>query len=420
MRAIVTVLLAFPLVALAAPPPSRAAQLKLKSGAEGKVCLECHLDFADVLKKASVHTPVRNANCAGCHNPHASDHGKLLAATGNGVCVACHPAVPAKGAKSVHKPVREKCTSCHDPHASDFAKNLAKRPAELCTSCHTKLGDTIEAAKYKHRPIEKGGCVTCHDPHGGAGATLLKKDVPALCVGCHKTDGAFFAKKHMGYPVEKARCTSCHDPHASSQAALLSDNVHQPVAKKACGQCHVAPTSAKPFAVKGEGAGLCKMCHAERIGAMMGKNRLHAAVLAGDGCLSCHTPHASREPRLVKGNLVAVCGTCHADTIRRQDNTPTKHPPMQKGQCAACHDPHGGDAALLFTNADGIALCGKCHDWQRHSTHPIGEKHKDPRNANLTMECLSCHRAHGTEYKHMSPYPETTALCTKCHEKYRR
>ena len=166
--------------------------------------------------------------------------------------------------------------------------------------------------------------------------------------------------------------------------------------------------------------GLCRMCHADRINTMMDANRLHRPVVSGKACLTCHNPHASREPKLVKGNMVNVCGSCHADTIRRQVNSPTKHPPMVKGKCTACHDPHGGEAALLFVNSDTIAVCGKCHDWQRHSSHPLGDKHRDPRNANLTLDCLSCHRAHGTEYKSLSPYPETTALCTKCHEKYRR
>jgi predicted CXXCH cytochrome family protein len=50
----------------------------------------------------------------------------------------------------------------------------------------------------------------------------------------------------------------------------------------------------------------------------------------------------------------------------------------------------------------------------------MGEKLKDPRNKNLTIQCLSCHRAHGTEYKKLIPYPTTSELCTKCHEQYRR
>ena len=52
----------------------------------------------------------------------------------------------------------------------------------------------------------------------------------------------------------------------------------------------------------------------------------------------------------------------------------------------ACHDPHGSDSLFLANNASIIDLCGKCHDWQKHSTHPIGEKVKDPRNKNLNVQ----------------------------------
>ena len=69
---------------------------------------------------------------------------------------------------------------------------------------------------------------------------------------------------------------------------------------------------------------------------------------------------------------------------------------------------------------DIVETCGKCHDWLKHSSHPMGEKFADPRNKNLRLQCLSCHRSHGTEYKHLIPYPVTTELCTKCHEKFKR
>ena len=84
------------------------------------------------------------------------------------------------------------------------------------------------------------------------------------------------------------------------------------------------------------------------------------------------------------------------------------------------HDPHSAELPLMLTSANGIELCGTCHAWQRHASHPIGGGKKDPRNANLSLECASCHRAHGTEYAHMIPFPKTSDLCTKCHEQYRR
>ncbi len=121
-----------------------------------------------------------------------------------------------------------------------------------------------------------------------------------------------------------------------------------------------------------------------------------------------------------RGGAVATCGACHADTIKRQANSPTKHDPVLNGQCGACHDPHSSNGALLLANPNIVESCGACHDWLKHSSHPMGEKFADPRNKNLKVQCLSCHRAHGTEYRHMMPYATTSDTCTKCHERFKR
>ena len=240
-----------------------------------------------------------------------------------------------------------------------------------------------------------------------------------MCTGCHKVDKPIFTKQHMNYPVGKARCTSCHDPHGSNVRGMLYNKVHPPVAKAMCSQCHEAPGSPRKFQPKQEGAQLCRLCHSTQLAAMAGKARVHRPVAEG-ACLSCHSPHASKAAGLLKAEMVTVCGSCHSDTIKRQERSPTKHDPIKNGACNKCHDPHSSDIALMFVKANGIDLCGSCHDWQKHSSHPIGATRKDPRNKNLGLECLSCHRAHGTEYKHMVPYATTTDLCTKCHEGMKR
>ena len=407
--------------AASAAPAGSANKFKLKPGANGNVCLDCHGgDFEKNLKKPFVHTPVKSRDCVGCHNPHTSDHGKFLAAEGGKTCAACHSVVPDKP-KSSHKPVADGgCLTCHDPHASSFKNNLVKAPAELCAGCHKPVSEAAAKAKFKHKPVEQG-CSTCHDPHGSAqSTTLLKAGVPDLCVRCHKVDKPLFAQKHLNYPVGKARCTSCHDPHGSNMQGMLYDNVHPPVAKGMCAQCHQPAGSPTALATKQTGMLLCKGCHAPRVNAMLEQSRVHWAVMGGDACLSCHNPHAAKQKGLVKGNMVSVCGACHADTVRRQEAAETKHKPVGEGKCTACHNPHGSSSPLLFAKADTIEMCGTCHDWQKHATHPIGPDRKDPRNQNLTLGCLSCHRAHGTEYKHMNPYASTTDLCTKCHEKFKR
>jgi predicted CXXCH cytochrome family protein len=114
---------------LAAGPAAAAPNFKLKKGAEGKLCLECHAGQLDeVLKRPFVHTPVRSRECTGCHNPHASDHGKLLGGEPSKACLACHQVVPS-GARSRHRPIEEKGCTCHEPHAaSSSTREGRQRP----------------------------------------------------------------------------------------------------------------------------------------------------------------------------------------------------------------------------------------------------------------------------------------------------
>jgi predicted CXXCH cytochrome family protein len=420
MRSAIALLLA----ALAAAPGGALAQAskqKLKPGAGGAGCLECHVKFGDVLKKTAVHTPVRQRQCTGCHNPHASDHAKLLTADGSTSCLACHATIVPKDAKSVHRPASEtRCLECHDPHSSAIPAILVKPVDTLCAGCHKPIAEGIAKAKRKHAPVEKG-CVTCHDPHGSAtSANVLKKPVPALCIQCHKTDKPIFTKQHFGYDVARSDCTSCHDPHGSSKPGILYDEVHSPVAKGMCAQCHDAPGSANALRTKERGPQLCAGCHGQKVNDMLARNRVHSPVLEGQACLTCHAPHAAKGKGLMRGSTIAVCGSCHSDTLKRLAASPTKHQPIADGECGKCHDPHSGNASLMLTSASTVEMCGKCHDWLNHSSHPMGDKAKDPRNRNLTVQCMSCHRAHGTEYKRMLLSASQLELCVTCHKQYQR
>ena len=397
-------------------------KFRLKMGAGGKICLDCHVEFQEKLKKPYVHTPVKNGECTGCHSPHTSSHGKMLAEDVNKICLTCHKDLLPQGARSTHKPVLEgNCVKCHDPHSSDNKYNLLKSGNAVCVGCHKDLGETVASAKFKHRPVEQGGCTTCHNPHASMKSDfLLKDEVPGLCVTCHQVNTPAFARPHMNYPVKDARCTTCHNPHGSDRQGILYNDVHPPVANRMCGQCHEDPSSPTPFKTKKQGLELCKGCHNQKITEMLANNRVHWPIFGKKSCLACHNPHASTQKSLLKDNMLTLCGSCHADTVRRQQLSDTKHPPITEGNCTACHDPHSSNTVLMFNKPGVIELCGTCHDWEKHSSHPIGPKFKDPRNKNLTMMCLSCHRAHGTEYKHMIPYATTTELCVKCHAQFKR
>lgn len=412
---------------------------RLKPGAAGKVCLDCHPDFADKLKSRFVHTPVKSGECAGCHSPHTSDHGKLLAAAPNAVCATCHTnIVPAK-AVSAHKVVVEgNCVKCHDPHGSNNKANLLKAGNDLCVSCHKATGDMIAKVKFKHRPVSDG-CLGCHDPHASEKAPhLLKAAVPGVCVQCHKADSPSFLRQHANYPVGRADCTSCHDAHGSNTAGILFDTVHPPVAAKRCTQCHNAATASEPFATRRSGFELCRGCHSTMLNDTFAKARLHWPLVDKTGCLSCHEAHAARQKKLLAADEATLCGRCHKDTLgwqaklaatekeqkaaakNRVEKGALSHAPVQEGSCTTCHMPHASDSANLMRQPSAIETCGACHDWLKHTSHPMGEKYADARRRNRSVDCLSCHRSHGTGYRYMLTFPTSTDLCVQCHKQLRR
>jgi predicted CXXCH cytochrome family protein len=406
---------------LAGAAVSQADKFKLKTGAMGQLCLTCHVSFQEKMKKKHLHTPLANGECTGCHNPHTSTHGKLMAADPKGICFNCHDRMAPDRAASVHQDVAAgNCTACHDPHAADNKANLVRAGSKLCFGCHEELGKKIGGNKFAHAPVA-GNCLSCHTPHASAkNPRLLIADDPALCLKCHQTGGASFKKVHLNYPVEKGRCTSCHNPHGSSTRAILYDNVHPPVSNKMCGQCHAEATAAKPFELKSTGFQLCQGCHYDMMNDALNAKRLHWPLVDSKGCINCHSPHASPEPGLLKKPQLKLCGDCHGDTVARQERAPTKHPPIADGECSSCHSPHGSDNLFILNKPSVIEVCSTCHEWQTHSTHPIGEKVIDPRNKNLTLQCLSCHRTHGTEYKHFIYFDTVQELCVQCHTQFRR
>jgi DmsE family decaheme c-type cytochrome len=424
------ILLALSLICFGIASPANAAKSKqeskanrfhLKPGAEEKVCLTCHPAFEELLKKKFVHTPVKNPGCVACHSPHTSNFPKQLSADVSKLCLTCHAGIIPENARSTHKvAVEGKCVLCHDPHASDNKYNLKTAGNELCYGCHKEKGEQIKSAKFKHAPVEKG-CISCHNPHASSSArTLLSDEVPALCKKCHDPKSAIFIKQHVNYPVGNSKCTMCHDVHGSDHGGMIYNVAHKPFASKQCNQCHESATSSNPLALRKKGYELCRGCHNDAINAMFSKNRLHWPVLGKNGCLNCHTPHASSQQSLLIKKPIQLCGSCHADTIQRQERSITKHEPVQDGLCMSCHSPHASDNVFLFAQASTLELCGSCHDYQKHSTHPVGNKVIDKRNKNLTVECLSCHRAHGTEFARMIPFGTVTDLCVQCHTQYQR
>jgi len=416
---------------LATPPAYSADTFKLKPGARGATCLKCHENFKEILKKGYVHPLLKKGECTGCHVPHTSSHKSLLVADTTKLCYNCHQKVLPEDRRSAHEAVVEgNCTTCHASHGSNNKFILLKSGSELCFDCHKNMSDYLKNVRFKHPSIEKGkGCLNCHNPHASAESDhLLQKKVPALCKECHKTDKLTFKTTHMEYPVVDADCNSCHSPHGSNNRGIVFNVAHADVTKKRCNQCHKEPTSPNALKTKKETTQLCRECHQDMVDQTFNKNRVHWPLVDKVGCLNCHDPHATKEEKLLKGSIVDVCGKCHGDTVELQKwsiNNPKNEKlcePVKKGECTSCHSPHASDNILLFPQqSTGVELCGRCHEWQTHSTHPIGEKIIDPRDKNLTVECISCHKACGTgNNPAMLPFSNTYELCIQCHPERRR
>jgi len=228
--------------------------------------------------------------------------------------------------------------------------------------------------------------------------------------------------------VVDSNCISCHDAHGSNRKGMLYDTAHTPFREKKCSQCHYGPRTGKGTGVRKEGEDLCLECHQQMLEETRNKNRVHWSLQDDKACLNCHNPHATKQSGLVKGPLSEVCGSCHADTVELQkwsrSNPENKHlcEPVRAGNCIVCHEPHASDQLLLVRERNvSIELCGKCHQWEKHSSHPLGSKVIDQRNPNLTVECVSCHKGCGTENNPlMMHYPTIVEMCVQCHTDRKR
>ena len=420
--------------AFLSPPAAGGAEnpYRLRDGARGKRCLKCHEAIRGELTHRYVHPLMKKGTCTGCHDPHTSSHADLLLSSGKTLCYDCHRNhLLPDDVGSVHPHVLEgECGQCHNSHGSDHRYLLKQDPGEICLTCHEEVGEKARNARFPHAALTKNqGCLNCHEAHASTeDRALLKKEVSALCRTCHQTRSSAFRAKHLQYPVANADCIACHDVHGSNRKGMLYASAHAPFEEKKCDRCHTPPTGGKAIGVRKEGAALCSECHQEMLDETWNRNRVHWPLRDEKACLHCHNPHAAKREKLVKGPTAQVCGACHEDTVERQAwsraNPENEHlcAPVKTGACDVCHDPHGSDQVLLMREKDvSTELCGRCHEWQRHSSHPLGEKVTDPRDPNLTVECVSCHKGCGTENHPMMLQNATTyELCVQCHEDRRR
>jgi predicted CXXCH cytochrome family protein len=185
------------------------------------LCISCHKETEKMLADSHVvHGAVsEGAACSACHSPHFSELPKLQRAAQPASCLGCHDkqiktkdgvmladmATLLKDNPQQHGPIREgACTACHQPHAAEkFRLLAADYPPEfyapfkedryaLCFKCHitdlvlkqqgtglTQFRNGDVNLHWVHVNREKGRtCRACHEVHASKNAFHIRDAVP--------------------------------------------------------------------------------------------------------------------------------------------------------------------------------------------------------------------------------------------------
>jgi predicted CXXCH cytochrome family protein len=187
------------------------------------LCLGCHEQMhSRIANKPVTHGVIdTERSCLNCHDPHSSDIEFLLTKLPFDLCVECHSSdaiVDHDGVrltnfkqllddnKEWHAPVAAKdCSACHEPHGSDHFRLLIKDYPEkfyspydaelyaLCFECHddqiiadpktvkyTQFRDGDLNLHYLHVNKSSRGrtCRACHEVHASNQANHVREGVP--------------------------------------------------------------------------------------------------------------------------------------------------------------------------------------------------------------------------------------------------
>jgi predicted CXXCH cytochrome family protein len=181
-------------------------------------CIDCHSKIGKQLAGVKVpHKPVmQEGGCTNCHSAHFSKAKGLLPFDEMTTCLSCHdkdnlgkPALrnikkDLAGKKYLHGPIQKgSCKACHDPHGSDHYRMLrGNYPADIympykdglydaCLGCHEKnllrFPDTTTYTAFRngnrnlhyvHVVNSRKGrtCRVCHEPHASNGPKMISKE----------------------------------------------------------------------------------------------------------------------------------------------------------------------------------------------------------------------------------------------------
>jgi len=332
-----------------------------------------------------------------------------------------------------HHQIELACNACH---SDAFGGGPVLQQA--CTGCHAKA---LDAADDKHparkfedprnafrlEKIDALQCVTCHAEHRPAATRAMAVTQPAdFCVHCHAGPDEM-PPSHDGYAFDG--CTACHNyhdnralyedyllRHAQAPAVAPTPRVAERALLEALQMSADYPQDRYPFEAVPAAKADAPVAWARQHG------KAHAAALdtsharAGVNCSACHQAGGPGTPWQEKPAQPQACQTCHADEVkgfgrghhgmRAAAGLPAmtvaaSRLPMRDAaavrtlQCTSCHGAHGFETGLLQA---GVQACLACHDdghsrtYEGSPHHRLAEREaRGDAPAGSGVTCATCH-----------------------------
>jgi predicted CXXCH cytochrome family protein len=203
-------------------------------------------------------------------------------------------------------------------------------------------------------------------------------------------------------PLAGKACVDCH------KRVAVSSKVNCLLSKEdLCESCHQVPAKGGQTRLVDAAEPLCFKCHKKD---QFKGSSVHGPFAAG-ACLTCHDPHGGNIPGMLRITGPQMCLECHKDMSARFSTTRFRHKAALTG-CTDCHSPHMSNQQYLLTSAVPD-LCQKCHEKTVRDLQTAAVKHSPTTEA---PACMNCHDPHAAQESGLL-LADGLDICLKCHDK---